>query len=364
MANQTAQLARLLRSEGAVVEMVASNAHYSPAWIGRVPLVRAIVRLVPYLARLWGAAGRNDVAHVMANSGWSWHLVAAPAVWIVSARGVPTLVNYRGGGAGEFFAGAIAWVRPTLRRCGAILVPSAFLQRVFETHGFRATIVPNVVDLNRFAPAGAAPGRVEPPARAPRLVVARHLERIYDNGTALRAFRIVRERFPGARLAVAGEGPERGPLRTLALELEIDEAVTFTGRLANDAMAALYRGADLSLNPSLADNMPISILESLASGVPVVSTNVGGIPDLVADGETASLVPPRDPEAMAREAIRLLEDSEKREARIRAGLAHVRRFTWEEVRRELLAAYEGASRPGSRESLEARDARGSRAGTR
>ena len=84
MANQTRQLASLLAAEGTDVRIVQTNAPYAPAWVGKVPVVRALVRLVPYLFRLWRDVGGADIVHVMANSGWAWHLFAAPAIWIAS----------------------------------------------------------------------------------------------------------------------------------------------------------------------------------------------------------------------------------------------------------------------------------------
>ena len=87
MANQTRQLAELLRGEGAQVEVVQVNAPYRPAWAEKLKGARALFRLVPYLLRLWQAAGQANLVHVMANSGWSWHLFAAPAVWIATLRG-------------------------------------------------------------------------------------------------------------------------------------------------------------------------------------------------------------------------------------------------------------------------------------
>ena len=350
MANQTAQLARLLRQEGAAVELLAVNAPYRPRWTVHLRGVRALFRLLPYLGDLWNAAGRADVMHVMANSGWSWHLRAAPAVWIASWRRLPVVVNYRGGGASDFFRQSALWVRPTLARASAIMVPSPFLERVFRDFGFEAVVVPNIVDLARFAPA-SIPDDGAAASRAPHIIVARHLEPIYGNDTALRAFRMLRERFPGARISIAGAGAERASLELLAGELGIQDSVTFTGRLDNDQMAGLFRQANLMLNPSLVDNMPISILEALASGVPVVSTNVGGIPDLVKDGVTASLVAPRDHDAMAREAIGLLTDDARRNAQVLSGHELVRRFAWERVREGLLKVYEvAAARRASRKS--------------
>ena len=99
MANQTQQLAELLRSEGLAVSLLQTNAAYRPQWVSGLPFTRALFRLIPYLYELWQLAGRTDLIHIMANSGWSWHLFAAPAVWIAKLRKVPVVVNYRGGEA-------------------------------------------------------------------------------------------------------------------------------------------------------------------------------------------------------------------------------------------------------------------------
>lgn len=344
MANQTRQLALLLAAEGIAVELVQVNAPYRPAWLGRVRVVRAAFRLVPYLVALFRCAGRVDIMHVMANSGWAWHLFASPAVWIGHLRGTPAVVNYRGGAAAAFLARQAVWVRPTLQRAAALIVPSGFLQGVFGRIGVRAEIVPNVVDLARFHPA---------PARAPacHLIVTRNLESIYDIPTALRAFVRVRSVHPGATLTVAGSGPELAALQALATALGIANAVRFTGRLDNAAIADLYRDADLLLNPSTVDNAPNSLLEAMASGVPIVTTDVGGIPHLVEDGRTALMVRAGDPEAMATAALRVLDDTALAASLRAAGLAETQRYRWDSVRPLLLAAYEGAMR---RSTLRAR----------
>ncbi len=337
MANQTRQLVRLLSEEGVLVTLVQTNVPYRPAFVERLRGIRALFRLLPYLVALWRAAGQAELIHVMANSGWAWHLSAAPAVWIGRWRGVPVIVNYRGGEAAAFFARQIRWVRPTLRMAAAVVVPSAFLERVFTRWNIATEIVPNIVDLARFRPASSPTARLD-------LLVARNLEDIYDVGTALRAFAIVHRRHPGARLVVAGSGPRKPDLERLSAELGIGDAVTFTGRLDNDHMAEQYRGATIALNPSLADNMPISLLEAMASGTPIVTTNVGGIPDLVEHERTALLVPPRDPEAMAAATLRLIDDSALTDRLRTAGVEEARRYTWPSVRPRLFAAYARAAR--------------------
>jgi glycosyltransferase involved in cell wall biosynthesis len=342
MANQTRQLAKLLRGEGIAVEVVRSNAPVSPRWIADLRGVRAIARLVPYAASLWSACGRCDVVHLMANSGWAWHLFAAPALWIAAMRGKPVVVNYRGGEAERFLSRSSRIVRMSLRRARIVAVPSRFLHKVFAGHGIVTEVVPNVVDLTLFAPRGSPRPRPE----APHMVVTRNLEAIYDNETAIRALVIVRRAFPSSRMSIAGTGPELDRLRQVALECGVEAAVTFVGRLEREAIAALYQSADVAVNPSRVDNMPNSILEALASGVPVVSTDVGGIPDMVEHGRTALLVPPQDPQAMAESIVRLFNDRALAQRIASAGLADVQQFGWSAVRQKWLDIYARLA-PGS-----------------
>ena len=337
MANQTRQLAQLLQQAGAQVEVVQVNAPYQPRWIGSIKGLRALFRLVPYLLRLWQAAGKAELLHIMANSGWSWHLFAAPAVWMGKLRGKAVVVNYRGGEADVFLEKSLTWVRLSLRHADVLLVPSAFLEQVFAKYGYTSRIVPNIIDLARFAP--AAQTSVSPDMRHPHIVVARNLEPIYDNATALRAFAIVRQQVPAARMTIAGSGPERQSLAHLAHTLGITDVVTFSGRLENEHMAALYHSAQIVVNPSLADNMPISVLEALASGVPVVSTDVGGVPYLVTHEKTALLVPAQNPDAMAHALLRLLEDAALAQRLSEAGLSLAQQFSWPNVREALFDAY-------------------------
>lgn len=339
MANQCEQLVRLLRAEGAAVELVRNNAPYWPAWAGRLPMLRAMVRLLPFVLALWRAIGRAEVVHVLSNSGWAWHLYTAPVLWIGALRGRPVIVNYRGGQADTFFAGAPQHVLASLRCAALRVTPSRYLQRVFEKYGLDARIVPNIVDLVRFAPR---------PARAfgdaPRLVVARNLEAIYDIATALRALALLRQRYAGATMVVAGTGPELGALRALAEELGIAASVDFVGRVDNAEMPRLYADADCALNPSTVDNMPVSILEAFASGVPVVSTDAGGIPDLLSDGQTGLLVPVGDARALADAACHVLADPALADRLIRNALAEAERYAWPPVRTLWLDAYRAAAR--------------------
>jgi glycosyltransferase involved in cell wall biosynthesis len=339
MANQTRQLAHLLASEGCEVTVVRANAPYWPAWVARLRGMRALFRLFPFVRHLWRSVGGAELVHVMANSGWAWHLFAAPAIWIAWLRGVPVVVNYRGGDADAFFARQFRLIRPTLARAGVVVVPSAFLNAIFGKYGVATSIVPNVVNLDAFFPAAALPDK-------PHLLVTRNLEPIYDIGVVIRAFAIVAARHDEARLTVAGSGPDRAMLERTAAELGVADRVRFTGRVDNAELPAFYRAASVVVNASLVDNLPISLLEAMASGVPIATTDVGGIPYVVQHEMTALLVPPRDAVAMADAVLRLLEDRPLARRLREAGIEAAQRYAWPNVRGELFAGYARVLRPG------------------
>jgi glycosyltransferase involved in cell wall biosynthesis len=338
MAMQTQQLARLLGEEGIDVELVQTNAPYRPEWIEKVKGLRALFRLLPYLWRIWSLVGRVDVIHLMANSGWSWQLFAAPVIWIGWLRGRPVIVNYRGGDAREYMAGSFAWVKPSMAKASKLVVPSGFLQQVFSEFGIASAIIPNIIDLETFYPVP----RVAIPAStgAPfTIVITRNLEPIYGLDTAIRAIGLAIERINTIQLKIAGSGPQQDELEQLVQTLDLGSKVTFLGRLGRKEIVELYQCADVMLNPSRVDNMPNSILEALACGIPVISTNVGGVPFMVRDGHTAVLVKPDNVPEMAEAIVNLCRDEVLRRGLSKSGQREVARYTWAEVKPQWLALY-------------------------
>lgn len=350
MAMQTEQLVRLLRGEGIEVTLLPVNPPYRPACVASIPVLRAICRLLWYLAAVWRLAGRVDTIHLMANSGWSWQLFAAPVLWLAALRSTPVIVNYRGGEARDYFLKSFRWVKPSLERAAVIVVPSGFLAQVFKEFGQSTRVVPNIIDRRVFQPTRQCV--VQPrsgiqeegatPARTFDLVITRNLEPIYGIDTAIRALAKVREAGCPVRLLVAGSGPAESDLKELAIALGVSEAVEFVGRLDRAGIADLYDAADAMVNPTNVDNMPNSVLEALACGLPVVSTDVGGIPYILTHEQTALLVPPRDIEALAAAIIRLSKDEMLRHRLRDNGLEQVEQYTWHNVRDLWLQTYHDA----------------------
>ena len=271
----------------------------------------------------------------MANSGWSWQLFAAPVLWLAPLRRCPVIVNYRGGEAGSYFQSAWRRVKPSLNKAALVVVPSGFLRAVFAEYGQSTRVIPNIVDLNVFKPVHDTTAVGRPFT----LVITRNLEPIYGIETALKALAEVLRSAPAARLRIAGSGPQESELRAFASTLGISSAVEFTGQLDRRGIVQLYAEADAMLNPTTVDNMPNSVIEALACGLPVISTDVGGVPYIVRHEETALLVAPNDPAAMAAAVLRLQEDATLCERLRREGLAQVAQYAWPAVREQWLAAY-------------------------
>jgi glycosyltransferase involved in cell wall biosynthesis len=150
-----------------------------------------------------------------------------------------------------------------------------------------------------------------------------------DHATFLRAARSVADRVPGARFLLAGDGPGRAELEDLTHELGLEDRVIFAG-LRSDVDAVLSLLDVVVLSSFTIECFPYAILEAMAMGVPAVCTAVGGLPEMIEEGVTGRLVPPRDPEALADGIVDVLSDPERARAMGRAARRRLEeRFTLE-----------------------------------
>jgi glycosyltransferase involved in cell wall biosynthesis len=154
----------------------------------------------------------------------------------------------------------------------------------------------------------------------------------------IRAFHHVQRQYPAATLTVVGDGPQAGATRALAENLGLT-GVQFLGRIEPDRMPQVYADHDVYVQSPDIDNMPLSVLEAFASGLPVVSTDVGGIRTILEHDVHGLLAPPGDDNRLAHLVVRMLEHPDQARAMARAAHATLSAYTWPSVRSAWLETY-------------------------
>jgi len=304
----------------------------------KVKYLRTLTTEATYFTRLLRELRHADVVHVFSASYTSFLLAPLPAMLLARAIGRPVILNYRSGQAPDHLRRS-RLARAAIAKVDRSVVPSRFLVDVFSSFGLNAVPVPNVVDLARFKFRDRCPLR-------PRILSTRNFEPLYNVACTLRAFKLVQQRWPDAELTLVGGGSLERDLRTLAAALDL-RRVTFTGRVAPHAIADHYAAHDVYVQSPNIDNMPTSILEAFASGLPVVSTKAGGVPAILTDGEHGLLAPLDDYHALADRMVSVIEQPARARALARNAFATCQAYTWPAVRDQWLSNYRAVLREPS-----------------
>lgn len=350
LGGQAVQAARLLaelrRESGLVVDFLPINPRL-PGLLGRlqdIKYVRTILTEIAYCVSLLRRVSACDVLHIFSASYFSFVLAPTPAILIGKLFGKRVLLNYRSGEAADHLARWRRTALPTFRLTDAVVAPSGYLVDVFARFGISARSIFNFVATERFR------FRARRPLR-PVFLSNRNHEPLYNVACTLRAFALIQAQHADARLVVVGDGSQRNALEQLARELRLHN-VDFVGRIEQARMHEWYDAADIYLNSPNIDNMPGSIIEAYAAGLPVVTTDAGGIPYIVRAGETGLMVACDDHTALAQAALGLLADQELATRLTTNAHAECRKYSWAAVREEWLTLYRELARtPAPRVAL-------------
>jgi glycosyltransferase involved in cell wall biosynthesis len=319
------------------VSVCAANPAFprSLALVAGIPYLRTVVRSILYVITLVGALRRVDVVHAFSASYWSFVVGPLPAIVVGRLYGKGVILNYHSGEAEDHLRRWRRTAVPAMKLAHSIVVPSQYLVDIFAQHALHARAISNVID------AEAIPYRLRSRPR-PVFLSNRSLEGLYNVSCVIRAFARIQREVTESRLIVAGTGTERTKLEALSRSLTLRN-VEFCGAVSPNEMGALYSQADVYLNASNIDNMPLSLLEAFAAGLPVVTTDAGGIPYIVTHEKTGLLVPRDDDEALAAAALRLLhEDGLASRLAAAARAECVSKYVWNAVGREWRRAYDDA----------------------
>lgn len=205
--------------------------------------------------------------------------------------------------------------------------PSHYLLEVFREVGFKTEYIPNFVETELYK----TKKRVE---LRPRLLYVRSFHEIYNPKMAIRTLAILQKKYKDIELCMVGPNKDgsKEEVEALAAELGVSKHLRITGKLSKEAWTALSADYDIFINTTNFDNLPVSIIEAMCLGFPIVSTNAGGLPFLIEDGKDGLLVDKNDANAMAANISRLLENpdfsSEISKNAIEKGLS----FDWEIIK--------------------------------
>ncbi len=335
MAVQAELLSNLLVREKVPVSKISYTQKITGRfqWLEKLRGIRTIAHLIAFIKKCMREARKNTIFHILGCSFESFFLWVVPALFIANRSGVPVIINYRGGNLERFLKKYKKSLLFFLKKANAIVVPSEFLHYIFIKNGIYAHIIPNIIEP--IEPISNSNHHAE----GPHILVNRNFETIYNISCAIYAFALVQAKIPDARLTLIGDGTKREELKKLVSELQLKH-VTFTGPLPNHEVRRLLQQCDILLNPTNVDNLPISLLEAMSAGIPIISTQVGGIPYLIEDRKTGILVAPDNHIEMARAVLELLKSPKLRERLVRHAKRKSREFLWQNVWPKWRSMYE------------------------
>ncbi|MGA3294927.1 MAG: glycosyltransferase [Candidatus Acidiferrales bacterium] len=283
-------------------------------------------RLMDMLSTCWSERGRYQVAAVDVYSGMAFGWAEA-VCWTLRKAGKPYVLTLHGGRLPEFSASRPARVRRLLASAVAVTAPSKYLTERMRPYRDDLLLIPNAIDLDSY------PFKLRRGA-ASRLIWLRAFHEIYNPVLAVRVLSRLARELPEIHLTMIGPDKGDGSLQRARQEAEslgVSANVTFLGAVPKQQVPEKLADADIFLNTSNVDNTPVSVMEAMACGLCIVSTNVGGVPYLLDDGNDALLVPPNDAGAMAQAVRRILARSDLAQHLSVQARRNAEQFNWTAV---------------------------------
>jgi glycosyltransferase involved in cell wall biosynthesis len=258
------------------------------------------LRLADMVFTILAKRKKYSLGHIVVFSGLAfiWAEVACLLMRILSK---PVILSLHGGNLPEFSRNYPRRVRRLLNSAVYVITPSRYLYEKISSYRSDLLLIPNPIDLSNYD--------FQPrPIIHPKLIWLRSFHKIYNPSLAVDVISKLVMKEPTIHLTMIG--PDKGDgsfqqTQWMAEKLGVDKLIQFPGAVAKDDVPTWMKKGDIFINTTNVDNTPISILEAMACGLCIVSTNVGGIPFLLKNEDDALLVPPNDPQAMAN-AISLL----------------------------------------------------------
>lgn len=280
-------------------------------------------RFFDMLTTVWMRRADYEVAYVETYSGPAF-LWAEYVCRILRLLCKPYVLALHGGNLPAFAQCSTSRVEQLLKAANKVTVPSSYLLEEMRFYRGDICLLPNPIELEcySFRP------RLKP---TPHFIWLRAFHALYNPQMAVRSTAILSSIFPEIHLTMIGPDKGDGTLQetqALIKELGLQCMVEIVPGVPKSKVPQYLGRADIFMNTTTVDNTPVSVLEAMACGLCIVSTNIGGLPYLLDDGFDALLVPPNDPEAIAAAVRRILTEPGLAERLSRNGRKKAESFDW------------------------------------
>lgn len=316
ISGQVELLQKHLHSEGHVADIFSTKASI----LHRLLLPRKLLRV----------ARGYDVLHIHCCSEWGF-LPAVIGVSVGRRLKKRLVLTYHGGGGETFFDRHHCLVHHYLTRTNTNIVLSGFLASVFKKHVIPYTVIPNIIELDKTQ-------FRQRDILKPNFICTRAHEELYNIPCILKAFQEVLSELPEATLTLVGDGSQHAALKQMVMDMGLQN-VTFTGKVDNHKIYRQLNHADIFLSSPTIDNMPMSVLEAMNAGLLVISSQVGGVPYMIDDGNTGLLFESNNDAELAEKMLWAVENQDmSREIIIKAHQS-IGGYRWENIKHKLYKAY-------------------------
>ncbi len=272
-----------------------------------------------------------SIIHIHGCSGLGFFPVVLGIIASKIFYNKKTIVTYHGGGAESFLRKHPKFIRKVLNKVDHVTVMSGFLQKIFMNYGVHTEILPNLINIE-------INDNFYPELKSPRIISIRALEKIYNIDDIVNAFSLIKSEYINAELNIFGTGSEYQKIIQLSKRLGLD-SINFHGQLPNEQIHVKLMKSNIMISVPSFDNQPMSILEAFAIGIPVISTNVGGIPYLIKDNVTGFLIEKKQPQQIFEKVKWIINNPEKTKIIVDNAKKEVLSFQWNNVKGILFELY-------------------------
>lgn len=289
----------ILTAEERVGAMFAKN---------NIPVIRSshlkgkLARLINSVYTLIIKREKYDIAIVPLFGTWPSFLWQEVVTRLLKLFNKKIIIGIHGGSIPDRVNSGATRFLKALRRADVIVAPSAFMQQYFSEKGFSVHIIQNPIDISHYS-------FISKPMIRPRILWMRAFTDVYNPTMAISVAKKLAGKYDDFAMVMAGkDGLEQQSIKEIAVQNGLDEKVIFPGYVNLEQKQRLAQDYDIYISTNRVDNAPVSIIEFMSMGLPVVSTNVGGIPFIIEDNITGLLVRDNDGEAMFLKICALIEN--------------------------------------------------------